>query len=105
MLRNSKREYIYVLKVVNRLLDENNWTEQDNNTVELHFKYLQNLLANDSLVLAGKTDGLDSKTFGIVILKAFTQEEANEIMKNDPAVKGKVMEAELFPYKIALKCF
>ncbi len=105
MLRNSKREYIYVLKLVNRLQTEKNWTEQDNNVVELHFKYLQNLLANDSLVLAGKTDGLDEKTFGIVIFKAFTDEEAKDIMQNDPAVKGKVMEAELWPYKIALKCF
>jgi len=105
MLRNSKREYIYVLKLVNRLQAEKNWTEQDNKVVELHFKYLQNLLANDSLVLAGKTDGLDEKTFGIVIFKAFTDEEAKDIMQNDPAVKGKVMEAELSPYKIALKCF
>jgi len=105
MLRNSKREYVYVLKLVNRLLNEKNWTEEDNNLVEKHFKYLQNLLANDSLILAGKTDGLDAKTFGIVIFKAYNEEEAQEIMEGDPAVKGKIMNAELFPYKIALKSF
>jgi len=41
-------------------------------------------------------------SFGIVLFNAETVEEAREIMLNDPTVKNKVFQAELFPYKMAL---
>ncbi|WP_143128251.1 YciI family protein [Psychrobacillus sp. OK032] len=39
---------------------------------------------------------------GIVILEVDTEEEAVELMNNDPAVKEGIMEAQLFPYRVAL---
>lgn len=39
---------------------------------------------------------------GIVILEVDSEEEARELMENDPAVKEGVMEATLFPYRVAL---
>jgi uncharacterized protein len=105
MLRNSKKEFIYVLKLIEKLTKEENWTEKENNIVEEHFKYLKELLNQGSLILAGKTEGLDENTFGIVIIKAYTENKAKEIMENDPAVKEKIMKACIYPYKIALKDF
>lgn len=52
--------------------------------------------------MAGKTDGLDEKTFGIVIFEADSEEEAKLIMESDPAVAEGIMNAELFPYRVAL---
>lgn len=104
MLRNGKKEFIYVLKPVERLLREG-FTELDNKIIKEHFEYLQNLLIEEKLVIAGKTDGFNSNTFGIVILKTFSEEEAKELMINDPVVKEKIMEGSLYPYKIALSCF
>lgn len=63
---------------------------------------LQGLLKEGKLILAGKTEGLDSKTFGIVIFEADSEEEAKMIMDSDPAVLEGIMTAELHPYRVAL---
>ena len=99
---NEKKQFIYVLKLIPPLLNVANWTEQEEKIVGRHFAKLQELLQEGKLVLAGKTLGIDEKTFGIVILEVETEDEAMIIMRNDPAVSEKIMTAELFPYKIAL---
>lgn len=94
--------YLYVLRLIDRLRTEEKWTSSDNHAVNEHFIHLKDLLAKDVLILAGKTDGLDERTFGIVIFKCNTNEEAKALMKSDPAVIQGIMTAELFPYTIAL---
>lgn len=95
-------QFLYKLKLIPELLEEENWTEKENKLVSDHFKVLQGLLNENKLIMAGKTDNLDSTTFGIVLLQVENEEEARLLMKNDPAVKGGIMTAKLFPYKIAL---
>lgn len=101
-MKNKKKQFIYVLKLIPALLNEKNWTAKEEAIVERHFAKLQGLLEEGKLVLAGKTDGLDEKTFGIVILEVDSEEEAKLIMKNDPTVVEGIMKAELFPYRVAL---
>lgn len=101
-MEERERQFIYILKLIPELLNENNWTEKEEAIVERHFVKLQELLAEGKLILAGKTEGLDEKTFGIVIFKADSDEEAQSIMKNDPGVAEGIMTAELFPYRVAL---
>ena len=101
-MTNNKNQFIYVLKLIPSLLNDANWTEREENIVDRHFAKLQELLKEGKLILAGKTLGIDEKTFGIVILEVESEEEALTIMKNDPAVLEGIMNAELFPYKIAL---
>ncbi|HNZ83141.1 MAG TPA: YciI family protein [Sedimentibacter sp.] len=99
---NKKKQFIYVLKLIPALLNEKNWTVKEEAIVKRHFAKLQGLLEDGKLVLAGKTDGLDEKTFGIVIFEADSEEEAKLIMENDPAIAEGIMKAELFPYRVAL---
>ena len=96
------KQFIYTLKLVPALLDPNNWTDRENQIVEEHFSRLSELLKEKKLILAGRTQTMDEKTFGIVILQVETEEEAVRLMNHDPAVKEGIMTAELFPYKIAL---
>ncbi|MED1203801.1 YciI family protein [Heyndrickxia acidicola] len=96
------KQYIYTLKLFPALLDEKNWTEREHAVVSRHFEALQKLMEQDKLILAGRTLNMDETTFGIVILQTTTEEEARNLMEQDPAVKEQVMTAELFPYKIAL---
>jgi uncharacterized protein YciI len=97
-----KKQFIYILKLIPALLDEKKWTTEEEAIVERNFKKLQGLLGEGKLILAGKTNGLDENTFGIVIFEADSEEEAKFIMENDPAVAEGIMKAELFPYKVAL---
>ena len=71
-----KKQYIYVLKLIQPLLNVDNWTEREEKIVDRHFIKLQKLLEEGILVLAGKTMGIDEKTFGIVILEVESEEEA-----------------------------
>ena len=53
-------------------------------------------------MMAGRTENNDHSSFGLVIFKAELEKLAREIMHDDPAVKKRVMRAELYPYHIAL---
>lgn len=89
---------MYKIRLVPRLLDTANWTDKE----QEHFRYLQKLLADNRLILAGRTQNMDETTFGIVILLAESEEAARHVMENDPAVRQNVMTAELYPYRVAL---
>jgi uncharacterized protein YciI len=95
-------QFLYKLKLIPELLVEENWTDRENNMVYDHFKVLQGLLKENKLIMAGKTDNLDDSTFGLVILQVDCEKTARTIMENDPAVKGGIMSAELYPYSVAL---
>lgn len=98
----TKHQFIYILNLYPRLLDKKNWTTKEENIVEEHFKNLEKLLEDKKLILAGKTEGLDKNTFGIVIIETESEEEARKIMEEDPAVRKEIMKAKLYPYRIAL---
>ena len=83
-------------------MNVNNWTESEQKIIDRHFVKLQELLIEGKLIIAGKTLGIDEKTFGIVIIEVDSEEEALSIMRNDPSVAEGIMKAELFPYTIAL---
>ena len=90
--------YIYVLKPTRSTFLHDS-TESERGIVSEHFLYLQKLNEDKTVFLAGRTEQAE---FGIVILHTENREQAEEIMNNDPAVKQKVMTAELYPFMIAL---
>jgi uncharacterized protein YciI len=96
------KTYIYVLKLAQHLLEGQNLTEKEERIVAMHFDGLKKLLIEKRLILAGKTDGINEDTFGIVIFKANNDNEALEMMNDDPAVKQGIMTAKIYPYSIAL---
>jgi uncharacterized protein len=96
----GKLQFIYQLQLVKRLIDDNNWTDDDNRIVQEHFDTLKKLTDEGVVVLAGRT--LNTDPFGLVILQVDTEEEAQSLMENDPAVKGNIMTVELYPYRVAL---
>lgn len=102
MNNNILEQFTYVLKLVPRLRVEANWTPIEEAVTAKHFAYLQKLKGEGRLILAGKTAGLNEKTFGIVIIEASSWDEAQTMMEQDPGVAGGIMTAELFPYQVGL---
>jgi uncharacterized protein len=98
----EKLQFLYQLRLIPSLLDENNWTEKENTIVQHHFEVLQGLLKEGKLIIAGRTLNMDPEGFGLVILEVDSEAEATELMNNDPAVKGGIMKAKIFPYRAAL---
>jgi uncharacterized protein len=77
-------------------------TGREVSIVNEHFEYLQKLVAEGVVFMAGRTQNIGERTFGIVIFEAASESDAVALMENDPAVKLGVMKAELFPYRVAL---
>jgi len=101
-MSNEKSQYVYVLKLIPRLLDENNWTEKDENIVGEHFKLLKKFTEEGKVILAGRTLTMDEDAFGIVIFESENEEEANKFMNSDPVVRDGIMTGKVYPYKVAL---
>jgi uncharacterized protein YciI len=94
----NKRTFIYKITPASKdflqAADENG-----NNYMALHFGYLQKLLAEKVLVMAGPC--LDA-AFGIAIFYCDSEEEAAQVMNNDPAVKSGIVNSELHEFKLSL---
>jgi uncharacterized protein YciI len=100
---DEKKQLVYVLKLIPRLLNEKNWTKEDSAIIGRHFRRLQQLHKEGKVILAGRTlNESDPSQFGVVILEVESEEEARKIMEGDDAVKGKIMTAQLFPFRVAL---
>jgi uncharacterized protein YciI len=76
-------------------------TDQEAAIMSQHFNYLKSLTDQGIMLLFGRTQNSDARTFGLAIFRAESQDKARSIMNNDPAVKEGVMLAELYPYKVA----
>jgi len=77
-------------------------TPDEERIVSEHFSYLEKLTHSDVVFLAGRTLNSDYSAFGIVIFRADSEQAAHQVMLNDPAIKTRVMRAELHPFRISL---
>ena len=76
-------------------------TPEEQKVMSRHFAYLKELLKSGKLVLAGPAE-TGARPFGIIVVEAASIEEARQIMNGDPSVKARIMEAEVFPFGLAL---
>ena len=96
----SEGTYIYLIRPRRpRAGFIDSMTAEEAETMDRHFAYLQALRAENKLVLAGPC--LDG-AFGVVILRAASDESARALMANDPAVRAGIMQADLHQFKISL---
>ncbi len=95
-------QYLYRIQPTRLAMLTEGPTPAEAELVSRHFAYLQQLMEQGGLILAGRTLNSDETSFGIVVFLAGSEQEARQIMENDPAVREGVMRASLFPYRIAL---
>ncbi|MBI5531182.1 MAG: hypothetical protein HY898_00600 [Deltaproteobacteria bacterium] len=74
-------------------------TEAEAMVIDAHFEYLSRLRDEGILCFAGRRD---DAAFGLAIVRASSEQEAQGIASADPAVTGKVFTAEIAPFSIAL---
>ena len=98
----SESQFLYRLQAVRPDMVAVGPTASEEPILVEHFAYLKNLTEQGVLILAGRTLNRDASAFGIVIFRADSERDARRIMQSDPAVKGGIMRARLFPYRVAL---
>jgi len=77
-------------------------TDRENEVIDSHSAYLEDLKEKGVLKLAGRTTNTDAPGFGVVVFEAKNEEAARLVMADDPAVKEGVLAAQLFPFRISL---
>ena len=95
-------QFLYRIQPTRAAMLTDGPTEQEAATVSAHFSYLKTLLEQGVVILAGRTLNTDPTSFGIIIFNATDETAAQSIVDADPAVAGGVMNAALFPYRVAL---
>ena len=95
-------QYLYMIQPTRVEMLSDGPTLEEEAIVSEHFAYLQRLADEGIVILAGRTLNTDDSSFGIVIFNAESEQAAQAVMNDDPAVRRDVMRARLFPYRIAL---
>ena len=75
-------------------------TEAEREVFGRHFRYLQGLLEQGTLVLAGPT--LGSVNTGIAIFRAPDEPAAQAVMAADPVIAEGIATGELRPFRVSL---
>ncbi|MCU0521931.1 MAG: MBL fold metallo-hydrolase [Anaerolineae bacterium] len=96
------KEYLYRVQPTRPAMLVDGPTPDEAGIISEHFTYLESLTEAGTVILAGRTLNTDPSSFGIVIFRADSPEQAQAVMENDPAVRQGVMQAVLFPYSVAL---
>ncbi|WP_462409904.1 YciI family protein [Neobacillus sp. Marseille-QA0830] len=91
-------QFVYLIKPTRPDFLET-MTKEESEIMGHHFEYLQGLLDEGKLILAGPC--LDG-AFGIVVFQVESMEAAYKMMENDPSVLQGIMTAEIHPYRVSL---
>ncbi len=94
--------FLYKIQLVRPEMLSEGLTSDEDRAISDHFQYLQGLTEAAVVILVGRTQNTGYSCFGIVILVTNSIEKARQIMVNDPAVKQRVMCAELYPFRASL---
>ena len=95
------RQFVYVIRPTRPEMLTEGPTPDEAAIIEDHAAYIEKLAEEGVVRLAGRTLTTGPESFGIVILDAGSEESARRVMEMDPAVKLGVMNAELFPFRVA----
>ena len=98
----AKSLYIYRIQPVRQDMVSKGRTPEEDQIVGAHSTYLEGLTQQGVVYLAGRTLTDDYAGFGIIIFSAESQQAAEKIVRNDPAVAQRVMRAELYPFRAGL---
>lgn len=76
--------------------------EEEDKIMSDHFFYLKSLLKKKKLFFAGPTL-IPDDPFGVIILETETEEEARELLEDDPSIKAGIQKiADFRPIRLSL---
>jgi uncharacterized protein YciI len=98
----QRLQFIYLLRLVERLHMDSGWTKSDEEIVGRHFRHLKAATEKGQAIVVGRTLEPGDKTFGLVIFEADNLAAARAFAESDPAVVGGVMTVEVRPFSLVL---
>jgi uncharacterized protein YndB with AHSA1/START domain/uncharacterized protein YciI len=111
----AKKQFVYFVTPARDDFFDTGATPAEAKIIGEHFEYLKDLLADGTLILAGRSTGpprypsgkgmaaLEMPAPGIVIFEAEDADSARKIMEGDPAVCEDVFKARVHAFGLALE--
>lgn len=80
-------------------------SEADMNVVNEHAAYLTRLGEQGTLIFAGrtKTEPVDPRTYGVIMINASSQAEVEKLRDNDPAYKASIQTWDIMPFSMGIR--
>ena len=100
MSKPPLQEFLYRIQPVRPEMLFVGPTSEEQAIVAEHVAYLEGLVKGGVASYVGRTTNIESNSFGIIVFQAASEEDARALMHRDPAVKKRVMRAELFPFRV-----
>jgi uncharacterized protein YciI len=97
-----KAQFLAILRPVERLRVESEWTKADEEATGRHFRRLQEAAAAGTVIFAGRTQEPLDATLGLIVFEAADAAAAKAWAEADPAVVAGVMTVEVRPYQLAV---
>ncbi|MDB4950567.1 MAG: YCII-related protein [Gemmatimonadetes bacterium] len=91
--------FLYTLHPVRTAMLTEGPTPEEQALAGQHWAYSTQLLAAGTIIFAGRTLTRDADSFASVVIRAESEDAARAVMEDDPAVRGGVFRARLFPYQ------
>src|SRR6185312_325789 len=91
--------FLYTLRPIRLAMLTDGATPDEQALAAQHWAYSQNLLAQGTLIFAGRTLQQDPTTFAFVVIRAPSLDAARVLAERDPAVAGGVFATEVFPFQ------
>lgn len=91
--------YMYTLEPTRPAMLVEGATDEEKLLAARHWAYSQELLSKGKVIFAGRTMVTTPDSFAICVVRADSEDEARAMMESDPAVRGGVFRARLFPYQ------
>ena len=74
-------------------------TPEESAIIGRHFNYIKEYFDAGTVLFVGRCEGGE---FGITVFQAAADDEAEAMMRDDPAVRTGVMSATLYPLRVVL---
>ena len=97
----ERQLYIYKLDLTRPQMLIEGPTEAEAAIRDRHRSYIEAHAEAGTVLLAGRTQVTDERSFGIVVFYAGSTEEAESFVAADPAIAEGLMTAEALPFAIA----
>ena len=91
--------FLYTLRPLRLAMLTEGATPDEQMLAARHWSYSQELLAQGTLIFAGRTLNRDPAAFAFAVIRAPSLEEARAFAEKDPAVAGGVFASEVFPFQ------
>ena len=99
---SNREQFLYTITPTRIEMLTDGGTAEEAEIISQHFAHLQKLNAEGTVFMAGRTLTTGPETLGIVIVYADDEDAAKALVAADPAVAQGVMQAKLYPFRIAL---